>query len=244
MIVLITGASRGLGREMAMRFAERGAKLVLAARDEEPLRAVAREVAKHTEVLVVSGDVSQCAEALAKRALERFGHVDVLINNASTVGPSPMPRLADLDWRDFERVLRVNVLAPMHLTQLLLPGMRERGHGTIVNVTSDAAVNAYPGWGGYGTSKAALEHASRILAAELEGSGVRVYCVDPGDMNTRMHEEAEPGVDLSHLPPPSVPAPFFVDLVERETAAFGRFEAQRAPARVQPGDALMPVVWR
>jgi NAD(P)-dependent dehydrogenase (short-subunit alcohol dehydrogenase family) len=105
--------------------------------------------------------------------------------------------------------------------------MRERGRGTIVNVSSDAAVQAYPGWGGYGASKAALEHLSRVLAAEVEGSGVRVYVVDPGDMDTAMHRDAEPGVDLSHLPGPEVPAPAIVRLIEEETIPYGRFEAQR-----------------
>lgn len=103
--------------------------------------------------------------------------------------------------------------------------MKARAEGVIINVTSDAGVQAYPGWGGYGASKAALEHLSRVLAAELEGSGVRVYVVDPGDMNTEMHRQAEPGVDLSHLPGPDVPAPAFVHLVEDEEAPFGRFEA-------------------
>jgi NAD(P)-dependent dehydrogenase (short-subunit alcohol dehydrogenase family) len=103
--------------------------------------------------------------------------------------------------------------------------MRARGEGVIINVTSDAGVEAYPGWGGYGASKAALEHLSRVLAAELEGSGVRIYTVDPGDMNTEMHRQAEPGTDLSHLPGPEVPAPAFVYLVEHERAPAGRFEA-------------------
>ena len=120
---------------------------------------------------------------------------------------------------------RVNVLAPLGLVQAAAPQLRGH-HGAVLNVTSDAGVEAYPQWGGYGTSKAALEHLSRVLAAELEGSGVRVYIVDPGDMNTQMHREAEPGVDLSHLPGPEVSAPAFVHLVEQETAPFGRFAAQ------------------
>jgi short-subunit dehydrogenase len=137
-----------------------------------------------------------------------------------------MPPLEALGWQDMERILRVNVTAPLHLTQLVLPQMRSRGDGAIINVTSDAGVEAYPGWGGYGASKAALEHLSRVLAAELEGTGVRVYVVDPGDMNTEMHRLAEPGVDLSGLPGPEVSAPAFLRLVEDETAAFGRFQAQ------------------
>ena len=122
------------------------------------------------------------------------------MNNASTVGPSPMPALADYPLDAFVAVLQTNLVAPLHLAQLVLPGMRARGSGVILNVSSDAGSEAYAGWGGYGTSKAALEHLSRVLAAELEGSGVRVDVVDPGDMNTQMHREAEPGVDLSGLP--------------------------------------------
>jgi NAD(P)-dependent dehydrogenase (short-subunit alcohol dehydrogenase family) len=137
-----------------------------------------------------------------------------------------MPQLAAYPLDAFERVLAVNVTAPLHLAQLVLPQMLDRGRGAIVNVTSDAGVQAYPGWGGYAASKAALEHLSRVLAAELESTGVRVYVVDPGDMDTQMHRDAEPGVDLSHLPGPSVSAPAIVRLIEAETAPFVRFEAQ------------------
>ena len=174
------------------------------------------------------GDVADPAHAerLVQPGLDRFGRIDVLVNNASTIGPSPMPTLDGYPLTALADVFQVNAVAPLHLIQLVLPQMRARGDGVIVNVTSDAAVQAYPTWGGYGASKAALEHLSRVLAAELEGSGVRVYVVDPGDMNTQMHREAEPGVDLSHLPGPEVPAPAFVRLIEQATAPFGRFEAQ------------------
>jgi NAD(P)-dependent dehydrogenase (short-subunit alcohol dehydrogenase family) len=142
-----------------------------------------------------------------------------------------MPRLDGYPIDALADVFRVNVLAPLQLTQLVVPGMLTRGEGVIVNVTSDAGVEAYPGWGGYGASKAALEHLTRTLAAELEGSGIRVYLVDPGDMDTEMHRAAEPGVDLSHLPGPAVSAPAFERLAETETAPFARFEAQKiAPA--------------
>jgi NAD(P)-dependent dehydrogenase (short-subunit alcohol dehydrogenase family) len=178
-------------------------------------------------VETVAADVSEDAERVVEAAIRRFGRVDVLVNNASELGPSPMPALEDYAWRDLERVLRVNVLAPHHLTQLVLPGMRARREGVVINVTSDAGVEAYPGWGGYGASKAALEHMSRTLAAELTDSGVRVCVVDPGDMNTEMHRLAEPGVDLSDLPGPDVPAPAFAWLVTHETTPFARVEAQR-----------------
>jgi NAD(P)-dependent dehydrogenase (short-subunit alcohol dehydrogenase family) len=143
-----------------------------------------------------------------------------------------MPALDAYPVADLAAVFQVNVMAPLRLAQLVLPAMRQRGSGVIINVSSDAGVNAYPGWGGYGASKAALEHVSRTLAAELEGTGVRVYAVDPGDMNTRMHQEAEPGEDLSHLPGPEAPAPAFVSLVETETAPFRRVEASALLAEI------------
>jgi NAD(P)-dependent dehydrogenase (short-subunit alcohol dehydrogenase family) len=192
------------------------------AREPGPLEALARELSPRTEVLALAADVALDAERIAATALERFGAVDILVNNASTIGSSPMPRLEALSWEELGEVVRVNVLAPFHLIALLLPSMRARGRGTIVNVTSDAAVTPYPGWGAYGASKAALEQLSRILAAELEGEPIRVLLVDPGDMNTRMHQEAEPGVDLSHLPTPDRVAPFFGDVLQRPS---GRYQA-------------------
>ncbi|MEX0682041.1 MAG: SDR family oxidoreductase [Dehalococcoidia bacterium] len=229
-VALVTGASRGLGLAVAREYAARGARLVIAARGAEALNTAARELAAQTEVLALAVDVAQDAERLVDAGLARFGRIDVLVNNASELGPSPMPALKDYRWQDLEQVLRVNLLAPLHLVQLVLPGMKARGSGVIINVTSDAGVEAYRGWGGYGASKAALEHLSRTLAAELEGSGVRVHVVDPGDMNTVMHELAEPGVDLSGLPGPQAAAPAFVQLVENETAAFSRVKAQEVAA--------------
>lgn len=230
-VALITGASRGLGYEIAKAYAARGAKLVIAARDGQPLVAAEAELAKETDVVALALDVSQEAERLVRAGVDRFGRIDVLVNNASELGPSPMPALESYPWQELERVFRVNVLAPLHLAQLVLPGMKERGAGVIINVSSDAGVEAYPGWGGYGASKAALEHLSRTLAAELDGTGVRVYAVDPGDMNTEMHRLAEPGVDLSGLPCPAASAPAFVKLIEDEPAS-GRFQAQELLAAV------------
>ena len=232
-VALITGASRGLGLEIARHLAARGYALALAARGAPALDAAAAELQTRTPVLALPGDVADAefAARLVDATLNRFGHVDVLVNNASSVGPSPMPRLERYPPAALDTVFRVNVTAPLHLAQLVLPGMRRSRHGVIINVSSDAAVNAYPGWGGYGASKAALEHASRVLAAELEGSGVRLYVVDPGDMRTQMHQEAEPEADLSHLPTPDSIAPAFVYLIEHETAPFGRFEAPALLAR-------------
>ena len=230
-VALITGASRGLGFEIANAYAKRGAKLVIAARGGEQLAVVEAELAKQTDVVALALDVSQDAERIVQVGIDRFGRIDVLVNNASELGPSPMPALEAYPWQELERVLRVNVLAPLHLTQLVLPGMRERGEGVVINVSSDAGVEAYPGWGGYGASKAALEHVTRTLAAELDGTGVRVYAIDPGDMNTDMHKLAEPGVDLSDLPGPAASAPAFVRLVE-DAPASGRFQAQELLASV------------
>jgi NAD(P)-dependent dehydrogenase (short-subunit alcohol dehydrogenase family) len=227
-VALITGASQGLGREIARLLARDGYRLVLTARGADALDAVAEDLSALTDVVAIPGDVADRAHAgrLVAAGLARFGRIDVLVNNASALGPSPMPALGDYPLDAFARVLATNVLAPLHLSQRVLPDMQARGAGLIVNITSDAGVQAYPGWGGYGTSKAALEHLSRVLAAELEGSGVRVYVVDPGDMNTQMHRDAEPGVDLSHLPGPEMVAPAIVHLIEHETAPFGRYEAQ------------------
>jgi len=232
-VAIITGASKGLGLEVARIFAARGARLVLAARGQPALDDAVSELSKQTEVIARAVDVSEEAEHVVEAAVRRFGRVDILVNNASELGPSPMPTLEAYPWEALQRVFRVNVLAPLHLAQLVLPGMRARRSGVIVNVSSDAAVEAYPGWGGYGASKAALEHVSRSLAAELDGSGVRVYVVDPGDMNTDMHRLAEPGVDLSGLPGPEVAAPAFAWLVEQETAPFARVQAQRLAAEAR-----------
>jgi NAD(P)-dependent dehydrogenase (short-subunit alcohol dehydrogenase family) len=228
-VVLITGASRGLGLEIARLFAHRGASLVLTARGEEALRTAAVELGQWTEVVAIAGDVADPAhvDRLVTAGEERFGWIDALVNNASTIGSSPMPSLEEYPPGLLAEVFQVNVTAPLALAQRVVPGMRARGAGVIVNVTSDAAKEGYPGWGGYGASKAALEQLSRVLAAELEGSGVRVYAVDPGDMNTQMHREAEPGVDLSELPGPELAAPAFVQLIRHETAPFGRFEARK-----------------
>jgi short-subunit dehydrogenase len=231
---LITGASRGLGLEIARQYAKHGIGLILTARRAKPLEDVRRELADVTQVVAMPGDVADAAHAarIVSIGLETFGHVDILINNASELGPSPMPDLAALDAREFAHILDVNLVAPLRLIQHVLPTMRARGEGAIFNVTSDAGVEAYPTWGGYGASKAGLEHLSRVLAAELEGTSVRVFVVDPGDMDTAMHRAAEPGVDLSHLPTPDLVAPVFVQLLD-EPAIFGRFEAQHilhAPA--------------
>ncbi len=227
-VALITGASRGLGLEVARAYARHGLRLILTARGAEALQVAADDLARTTEVVAVPADVGNPTDAdrLVEAGLQRFGRIDVLVNNASELGPSPMPDLEHLPVESLADVLRVNVVGSLKLMQLVLPGMKARRSGLILNVTSDAGVQAYPTWGGYGASKAALEHLSRVLVAELEGSGVRVFVVDPGDMNTAMHRAAEPGTDLSHLQTPDLVAPAFVQLLDLG-APSGRFEAQR-----------------
>jgi NAD(P)-dependent dehydrogenase (short-subunit alcohol dehydrogenase family) len=241
-VALVTGASRGLGREVARLLAQRGVRLILTARGARALAQAGDELRAHVPLLAVPGDVADRSHAarLVAQGLARFGQIDLLVNNASTLGPTPMPHLDALPPDALDRVVRVNVTAPLHLVQLVLPHMKARGTGMIVNVSSDAAVQAYPGWGAYGVSKAALEHLSRVLAVEFAGSGIRVYVVDPGDMNTQMHRDADPGADPSQLPGPEIAAARLVDLVEHATAPFARFEL-RTWSSHEPQQDLAPV---
>jgi NAD(P)-dependent dehydrogenase (short-subunit alcohol dehydrogenase family) len=204
-VAIVTGASRGLGRALAAGLADAGWQLVLDARDADALSAVA------TLGVTVPGDVTDPvhrADLLA--AADRLGGADLLVNNAGILGPSPQPLLADYPIEVLRDVYEVNVVAPLALTQLAL-----RGHvTTIVNVTSDAAVEPYPGWGGYGSAKAAVEQLSRVLAAERPD--LRVWAVDPGDLRTRMHQEAFPGEDISDRPLPETVVPAFLRLLAEQ----------------------------
>jgi NAD(P)-dependent dehydrogenase (short-subunit alcohol dehydrogenase family) len=217
---IITGASRGLGLALARALAQRQWALVLNARGTADLERAARELGAITEVVAVPGDVADPAHRMA--VVHAAGpEIDVLVNNASVLGPSPQPALAQYPLEVLEQVYRVNVLAPLALAQLVLP--RVPDGGAIVNVTSDAAVEPYEGWGGYGSSKAALEQLSAILAAEQPS--VRVYTVDPGDMRTRMHQEAFPGEDISDRPPPEESVPGLLALIEGGLPS-GRYRAR------------------
>jgi len=219
---LITGASRGLGLALARELAQRGWQLIVDARAPAALESARAELAQHTRVIAIAGDIADAAHrgALAAAARE-LGGIDALVNNASILGPSPQPALLDYPLDVLEQVYRTNVIAPLALIQAarsaLLPGAR------IVNITSDAGVEAYPGWGGYGSSKAALEQLSAILAAEVDR--LRVYWVDPGDMRTQMHQEAFPGEDISDRPLPEASVPGLLELLEGLHPS-GRYKAR------------------
>ncbi len=220
---LITGASRGLGLALARQLAAEGWQLIIDARGAEALEAAARAaLAKQARVIAIPGDVTDSAHrrALAEAARD-LGGLDALVNNASFLGPSPQPPLLDYPLDVLERVYRTNVIAPLALIQAvrheLKPGAR------IINITSDAGVESYEGWGGYGSSKAALEQLSNILAAE--NPSLRVYWVDPGDMRTQMHQEAFPGEDISDRPLPEVSVPGLLELLTGNRSS-GRYAAR------------------
>jgi NAD(P)-dependent dehydrogenase (short-subunit alcohol dehydrogenase family) len=207
-VALVTGGSRGLGRALTRGLTDRGWSVVIDARTAEDLAGVTGP-----GVVTVAGDV---ADADHRRRLVEaaaaLGGLDLLVNNASVLGPSPQSRLAEYPLGELRRVYEVNAVAPLGLVQVALPLLRRSPDGRIVNVTSDAAVEAYDGWGGYGSSKAALDQMSAVLAAEEDR--VRVWAVDPGDLRTRLHQEAFPGEDISDRPEPETVVPALLALVE------------------------------
>jgi NAD(P)-dependent dehydrogenase (short-subunit alcohol dehydrogenase family) len=228
-VALITGGSRGLGRALAGSLAADGWHLVLDARGADALEAAAGELraAGAASVEALPGDV---ADPDHRRRLvaaaERLGRLDALVNNASVLGPSPQPSLADYPLDVLRTVYEVNTVAPLALVQEALP-LLERSGGRVVDVTSDAAVEGYEGWGGYGSSKAALEQLNNVLAAEHPG--LRVYRVDPGDLRTQLHAEAFPGEDISDRPEPDVAVPGLRRLLEGDLPS-GRYRAQELGA--------------
>jgi NAD(P)-dependent dehydrogenase (short-subunit alcohol dehydrogenase family) len=221
---IVTGASRGLGLALARALAERGWRLALDARGAADLERARAELAAQTEVVAIAGDV---ADQWHRSALVAAAGkpIDLVVNNASVLGASPLPALADHPLAALDAVYRVNVLAPVGLLQMALPLMPEGGR--ILNLTSDAAVEPYEGWGGYGSSKAALEQLTRVLAAERPD--LRVYAVDPGDMRTRMHQDAFPGEDISDRPPPDESVPGLLALIEGDLPS-GRYLAREVTA--------------
>lgn len=228
-VALVTGASLGLGRAVALAFAREGAALSICARGEAALLAVAADCRRFgADVLPIVADVGddQDRERLVSLTLHHFGRVDVLINNASTLGTTPLPLVVDTDPAAFEEVLRVNLTAPFLLGRALVGGMLLRGSGLIVNVSSDAAVSGYPGWGAYSAAKAGLDSLTRVWASELAGSGVTVVSVDPGDMDTALHRAALPDDDPAALARPEDVAEAFVRLAASAAVPVPRLEAR------------------
>jgi len=231
-VAIVTGGSRGLGSALATALVQRGWSVVVDARDAGALEAATAELAGVREeagtsaaIRAIAGDVTDPdhRRALVLAAAELGGGtIDVVVNNASLLGPSPQPALAAYPLEVLRRVYEVNVVAPLALVQEALPHLRPGGR--VVNVTSDAAVEAYEGWGGYGSSKAALEQLTNVLA--VEHPELRVYRVDPGDLRTQMHQEAFPGEDISDRPLPEVAVPGLLRLLEGELPS-GRYQAQR-----------------
>jgi len=232
-IAVLTGASRGLGRALAAGLAREGYTLIIDARDEARLRAAERDLrAAGGRVTAVAGDITEPAHRAALlAAAQAAGGADLLVNNAGDLGASPLPALADYPVAALRAAFEVNVVAPVALTQLMLPLLRERG-GAVLNITSDAAVEPYAGWGGYGAAKAALEQASNVLAAEEPV--LRVWWADPGDLRTDMHQLAFPGEDISDRPEPASVVPAFIRLIT-ERLPSGRYRAAHLMPAGQAG---------
>jgi NAD(P)-dependent dehydrogenase (short-subunit alcohol dehydrogenase family) len=219
-VAVITGASRGLGLAIARALVQRGWRLIVDARDGAALQRATEDLGVGGQVTAIPGDVSDAAHrGVLAAAIEEIGPLSLLVNNASVLGPSPQPALEHYPIGELERVIRVNAIAPMALIQLLLPALRA-AEGTIINVTSDAAVEAYEGWGGYGASKAALDQLTAILGEEQRS--LHVYSFDPGDMRTAMQKEAFPTEDISDRPEPESVLPFLLRLID-ERPPSGRY---------------------
>jgi NAD(P)-dependent dehydrogenase (short-subunit alcohol dehydrogenase family) len=215
--VAVTGGTSGLGLALVREFLERGARVAFVARGRDRVEQVARD---HAGAHGIVGDVSVKNDIypIAIQIVGELGGLDVLVNNASDLGPAPLALLADTDCEDLERALATNLVGPFRLTKALLGALsasaRERGGAVVVNVSSDAAINAYPSWGAYSASKAGLRHMSEIWNAELADAGVRVLSPDPGDMDTPLHAAAVPGADPATLKRPDVAAREIADLIE------------------------------
>jgi NAD(P)-dependent dehydrogenase (short-subunit alcohol dehydrogenase family) len=222
-VAVVTGASMGLGLALTRALVADGWSVIVDARTEDDLTSATSDLLGPGKVIAIPGDISDPAHRhdLA-RATEELGELRLLVNNASYLGPSPQPILQDYPLETLRQVYEVNTFAPLALIQLLAPLMPDQG-GVIINVTSDAAVEGYEGWGGYGSSKAALEQLSRVLAAEQPQ--LRIYWVDPGDMNTRMQQEAFPGEDISDRPSPEQSVPGLLTLARGDRPS-GRYQAR------------------
>jgi NAD(P)-dependent dehydrogenase (short-subunit alcohol dehydrogenase family) len=220
--VLITGASRGLGRALAETLAAKGARLALVARDAAPLGDVVATIhARGGEAHAIAADISDktAIHKIAGQAQALVGEIGIAIHNASTLGPTPLRLLLDTECEDLAAVLETNLVGPFRLTKILAGAMALRGSGTIVHISSDAAVEAYPRWGAYSVSKAAQDHLNRIFAAELDGTGVRMLAVDPGEMDTVMHAAAVPDADRATLQRPADVAAKIASMIEDDVRA-------------------------
>jgi len=209
---LITGGTSGLGLALTEQLIKQGANVAVVARNAQRLT----QLAKRLPIIAVNADIANKEDIykISGQVLAHFGHLDVLVNNASDLGPTPLRPLIDSDCETLEAVLQTNLIGPFRLTKAILPSMLLRQHGTIINISSDAAVSAYPTWGSYGTSKAALDHLSRIWGEELREQGIRFLAVDPGDMNTPMHAAAIPNADVTKLKEPQTAARQLLDLIQ------------------------------
>ena len=219
---LVTGASRGLGRALAEQLAAKGARVALVAREAGPLHDVVAGIrARGGDAYAIAGDIAAktAIHAIAGQAQGLIGEIAIAIHNASTLGPTPLRLLLDTECEDLTAVLETNLVGPFRLTKVLAGAMAIRGAGVIVHVSSDAAIEPYPRWGAYGASKAAQDHLSKILAAELEGTGVRVLAVDPGEMDTVMHAAAIPDADRAALQRPEQVAARIVQMIEDDARA-------------------------
>ena len=217
---VVTGASRGLGKELAKILARRGARVVVNARNE--IERVAEEIrSTGGEAHAVAGDIAdkKFIHPFAATSAACAGDIDILIHNASALGPLPMPALLDTECEDFASVVGTNLIGPLRLTRKIASNMALRRNGVVVFVSSDAAVSAYPNWGAYGVSKAALDHLARTFAAELADSGVRFFSVDPGEMHTKMHSDALPDADPKTLADAKDVAEIIVQMIENENRA-------------------------
>jgi NAD(P)-dependent dehydrogenase (short-subunit alcohol dehydrogenase family) len=232
--VLITGGSRGLGRALALRLSAEGAKVALVARNQEELDGVVKEIRKQGGIafgIVADVGDKESVYPIVGQAAALAGPVDVLINNASALGPVPLQLIPDTDCEDFERALQINTIGPFRLIKAVVGSMILRKTGVIVNISSDAAVEAYPSWGVYGASKAALDHLTRIAAAEMADAGARFLSVDPGEMDTRMHAQALPDADPAGLQSPDAVAEKIVTMI-------------RESDRIANGSRLIASEWR
>lgn len=233
---LVTGASRGLGRALAESLAAKGARVALVAREAGPLADVVAGIcARGGDAHAVVADIADKAaiHRIAGQAHALVGDIAIAIHNASTLGPTPLRLLLDTECEDLAAVLETNLVGPFRLTKVLAGGMALRGEGTIVHISSDAAVEPYPRWAAYGISKAAQDHLSRILAAELADTGVRILAVDPGEMDTKMHADAVPDADRAALQHPADVAQRIVSMIEDDTRAKSGARLAASPWEVQ-----------